>query len=120
LANSASLHRKNFIFQTVELHPLAPPKPPVGIACNGCGVCCAAVPCPVAWVFLWQRSGRCRALTWHDESKRYHCGMVNHPAQFSPVIPARFSAPIGRFFASRIAAGSGCDSSIELALENAD
>jgi hypothetical protein len=111
---------KSFVLQTIELHPLSPAKPKIGEVCNGCGVCCATVPCPVALVFLWQRSGRCRALSWQTEAGRYFCGMVSDPAHYSRLIPAVFSAAIGHFFASRIAAGIGCDSSIELSTENAD
>lgn len=100
--------------QTIILHRDAPPKPTLGEACNGCGVCCAAEPCPVARIFLLQRSGSCRALLWQPSSARYACGMVGEPARHSKLIPAWLNAQAGRFFASRIAAGLGCDSTAEV------
>ncbi|MFA6015330.1 MAG: hypothetical protein WC742_09710 [Gallionellaceae bacterium] len=100
--------------QTIELHLLAPPKPALQANCNGCGVCCAAEPCPVAILFLFQVSGRCRALVWQAKNFRYHCGMVIAPAQFSPLIPKKFQAPLGKFFSGRIATGTGCDCALEI------
>jgi len=100
--------------QTIELHEQAPPKPGLGAPCNRCGVCCAAEPCPIAYLFLFQRKGRCRALLWQEESARYACGMVVRPDSYSRLIPRVFRRWIGIFVASRIAAGKGCDSSIEI------
>jgi len=97
----------------IELHRRAPPKPAYGAPCNGCGVCCATTPCPVAMLFLWQFSGRCRALLWQDEASRYACGMALSPDRFASFIPARWRSGFARWFASRIAAGAGCDASIE-------
>jgi hypothetical protein len=106
--------RKKIFLQPIELHAFAPAKPLPGEPCNGCGVCCAAEPCPVAILFLFQRKGRCRALIWQEENSRYICGMVAAPHRYSLLIPTSFSAVMGRFFSSRIAAGIGCDSNIEL------
>jgi hypothetical protein len=100
--------------QTIELHPLFPPKPDFGARCNGCGVCCAAEPCPVAYVFLLQFRGKCRALLWQDDAGRYVCGMVVSPDRYVALIPQRWRAGFGRFFASRIAAGTGCDFAAEI------
>ena len=100
--------------QSIELHVQAPPKPPLGERCNCCGVCCAAEPCPVAYVFLWQRTGRCRALLWQEEGRCYACGMVLAPDRYSWLVPRLFSAWLGVFFAGRIAAGKGCDAEIEV------
>lgn len=100
--------------QTIILHREAPPKPALGAACNGCGVCCAADPCPVARVFLLQRAGSCRALLWQAASSSYACGMVSEPARHSRLVPTWLNARAGRFFASRIAAGLGCDSATEV------
>ncbi len=100
--------------QTIELHELAPAKPCVGAPCNRCGVCCAAEPCPVACLFLLQFKGRCRALMWQEESSCYACGMVVRPDYYSHVIPRFFRRWMGAFFATRIAAGTGCDSEIEI------
>lgn len=100
--------------RTIELHPLAPPKPVYGSVCNGCGVCCAAEPCPVAMIFLLQLRGRCRALMWQDDASRYVCGMVICPDRYMTLVPLRWRQGLGRWFASRIAAGKGCDSTIEV------
>jgi hypothetical protein len=100
--------------QVIELHPLAPDKPDFGVPCNGCGVCCAAEPCPVAFILLFQISGRCRALLWQDDTSRYVCGLVAFPDRYVRVIPESWRERIGRFVATRIAAGKGCDSSAEV------
>ena len=96
-------------FQVVELHPLAPDKPDYGARCNGCGLCCTAGPCPVAMVFLLQFRGECRALLWQADASRYVCGMVVCPDRYVRIIPQRLRERFGKFFASRIAAGAGCD-----------
>lgn len=101
-------------FQTVELHPLFPPKPDYGARCNGCGVCCAAEPCPVAHLFLFQFSGKCRALLWQEDASRYVCGMAVCPDRYVSLIPEKWRARAGSFFASRIAAGTGCDFAAEM------
>ncbi len=106
--------RKKIFLQPIELHALSPSKPPLGQPCNGCGVCCAAEPCPVAVVFLFQRTERCRALTWQDETQRYICGMVAAPHRYSLFVPKLLSKVMGRIFLRRIASGIGCDSEIEL------
>lgn len=106
-------------WQTITLHRNAPPKPRPGEPCNGCGVCCAAEPCPIAALFLFQRRGRCRALVWQDEHARYVCGMVTSPESHSRLIPASLGKLMGGFFASRISAGAGCDSTAELDVEEA-
>jgi hypothetical protein len=101
-------------FQTIELHEKAPSKPDFGVTCNGCGICCAAEPCPVAYLFLFQRKGRCRALLWQEDNSRYACGMVVCPDNYSRLIPRMFRKWVGAFIATRIAVGKGCDSSIEI------
>jgi len=98
----------------IELHPLAPAKPGYGAGCNGCGVCCAAVPCPVAHVFLLQFRGKCRALSWQEDASRYVCGMAVYPDRYVRLIPAKWRERSGEFFASRIAAGAGCDFAAEM------
>jgi len=100
--------------ETIELHEQAPLKPKPGEPCNGCGVCCAAEPCPVAILFLFQRKGRCRALLWQEEGARYACGMVVQPDCYSRLIPKVARRRVGAFFATRIAADKGCDSDIEI------
>lgn len=101
-------------WQTIALHRLAPPKPVYGADCNGCGVCCATKPCPVALVFLWRWRGRCRALLWQEEARRYVCGMVVCPDRYVYLLPASWRVRAGKWFATRIAAGSGCDATLEI------
>lgn len=95
--------------QTVMLHAAAPAKPPEGAPCNGCGLCCAAERCPVARLFLPRGSGACGALEWADGVRQYRCGMVAHPGDYLRWLPQRWQAAAGRWFATRIAAGAGCD-----------
>jgi len=40
--------------RTIAIHAAAPAKPALGEPCNGCGVCCAAEPCPVGMFALLQ------------------------------------------------------------------
>ncbi len=101
---------------TIAIHPLAPEKPKFGQPCNGCGICCLAEPCPLAHVYLWQFRGSCRALVWQAEQQRYACGMLLYPERFVRLLPARLAPYLKPWFARRIAAGVGCDSSDELLL----
>ena len=97
----------------IAIHPAAPPKPAPGAPCNGCGVCCAARPCPVSRLLLGHRTGACPALQWNAAEQRYRCGMVMAPAHFLRWLPPGWNAFCGRRFARWIAAGQGCDSDIE-------
>jgi hypothetical protein len=97
----------------IAIHAAAPAKPALGDACNGCGVCCAALPCPVSRVLLGHRQGACPALCWQVEAGRYVCGMITRPANFLRWLPARWEAAAGRRFARWVASGIGCDSDIE-------
>ncbi len=100
--------------QVLWIQPAAPPKPPVGAACNGCGVCCLAEPCPVGVLVSRRRHGACRALRWDAGRARYLCGMASAPAE---VLGPRWRwlAPwIGRRALRWISAGSGCDAALEV------
>ena len=97
----------------IAIHPAAPPKPGFGTPCNGCGVCCAALPCPVSRLLLGHRAGACPALQWREVERRYVCGMVVAPASFLHWLPQRWEAFVGRRCARLIATGLGCDSDIE-------
>ncbi len=98
--------------QLIHLHRRAPPKPAVGAACNGCGVCCAAEPCPVGMLVFRQRRGPCPALRWHEDgnASRYRCGLLTATGEYLRWLPVRWHARAARFLARRIAAGAGCDS----------
>jgi len=98
----------------IEIHPQAPPKPEYTQPCNGCGVCCAAQPCPVAYMLLWQFRGSCRALLWQDDVSRYVCGLVVYPDRYVNLIPASLRDWMGGLLAKRIAAGNGCDYDAEV------
>ncbi|MFZ6723408.1 hypothetical protein [Undibacterium sp. Ji49W] len=94
----------------IWLQTSAPMKPALGQPCNGCGVCCAAVPCPVARVFLWQLRGSCRALEWHADVQQYRCGMLVQPATYLSWLPTSWQAWFARRVRRWIAAGTACDS----------
>ncbi|MBL8360559.1 MAG: hypothetical protein JNN18_08700 [Rubrivivax sp.] len=85
----------------VWLQPAAPRKPAEGAPCNGCGLCCAAEPCPLGILLTRRLRGRCAALTWDEAAMRYHCGAVT-----------RSPAPLRRLVLRWIGAAQGCDSSL--------
>jgi hypothetical protein len=83
--------------RTIRIHAAAPAKPAWGAACNGCGVCCLAEPCPVGMIVSLRRRGACRALGWDEGSARYRCSLMKIPVL--KIVALRW-----------IAAGQGCDS----------
>ncbi len=85
----------------IEIHPDAPPKPAVGQPCNGCGICCLAEPCPLGMLLSRRLRGACVALRW--EAGRYVCGALGEKA----------GGLRGRLVRRWIAAGQGCDCSLE-------
>jgi hypothetical protein len=87
--------------RTIRIEPAAPPKPAPGAACNGCGVCCLAEPCPVGIVVSRRRSGACAALRW--DGQRYTCGVLTDARGWR-----------ARWLSRWIAAGRGCDSTTEV------
>ena len=97
----------------IHLHPLAPAKPAVGAACNGCGVCCAWQPCPLGVLVSGRRHGACDALLWSDVAQRYHCGMVSDALAVWPRLPASLARPLQALARRWIAAGAGCDCDCE-------
>lgn len=99
--------------RTIWLHLEAPAKPAAGQPCNGCGVCCAAEPCPVARVFLAQTHGACRALVWVRAERQYRCGMLLQPSDYLRYLPRRWQPWFRRLIARWIAAGTVCDSDAE-------
>ncbi len=107
---------------TIHIHPLAPAKVVVGAPCTGCGVCCVFAPCPLGMVLSGRRSGACNALRWDTALLLYRCGAIVAPqdvlAQTMPRGLRWLSpplAPVLRRLGRRwIAAGTGCDSSLEV------
>ena len=96
----------------IHIHAQAPRKPREGQACNGCGVCCAAAPCPLGMWVSRRRIGACNALRWDDAGRHYRCGVVDEPGRWLPWLPAR----LARRLALRwIAAADGCDSDLQTA-----
>ena len=107
---------------TIPIHPLAPAKPFEGAACNGCGVCCMFEPCPIGIFLTGRRSGDCTALRWDDVVGQYRCGAIVATREvLQQALPngARWLAvalaPVLRRLGLRwIAAGTGCDSHLEV------
>ncbi len=98
--------------QIIRLHPAAPAKPVASAPCNGCGVCCAAEPCPIGVLVTGRRTGACRALLWSEAQARYRCGLAGAPRTVLPRLPT-FLEPLVRRLALRwISAASGCDSDL--------
>jgi hypothetical protein len=68
-------------------------------------------------LLLGHRRGACPALQWHTADARYFCGMVTEPARFLGWLPQSLEALAARRCARWIAAGRGCDSTIETEIE---
>lgn len=83
----------------IPIETLAPAKPALGAACNGCGVCCLAEPCPLGMLVSRKRQGRCDALRWDAQATRYRCSLVGAGTDWRARLARRW-----------IAAGIGCDS----------
>ncbi len=96
--------------RVIYLHPQAPQKPATGASCNGCGLCCAAEPCPLGVVLSRRRKGRCAALQWNPVQQRYSCGALSSPRDWLPGLPAAWAR---RWVKRWIAAQTGCDSELE-------
>lgn len=107
---------------TIHIHPQAPGKVPEGVACNGCGVCCLFEPCPLGVILSGTRIGACAALRWQDAPGQYRCGAIVAPEDVLAASLPRGTrwltpllAPLLRRWGARwIAAGTGCDSSLEV------
>jgi hypothetical protein len=96
----------------ILLHANAPPKPAEGAACNGCGLCCAAEPCPVGVLVSRRLTGRCRALQWSDNGGCYVCGLVSAPAEVLAWLPTALAPVVTRLARRWIASATGCDASL--------
>lgn len=96
--------------RVILLHVDAPAKPATGMACNGCGLCCAAEPCPLGMLLSRRRRGACKALQWHEGGGHYRCGVLMAPRRWLPWLPARWAQGLTRRW---IAAGRGCDAELQ-------
>ncbi len=103
--------------RVIHLHALAPRKPATGAACNGCGLCCAAEPCPLGMLLSRRRHGACVALQWSADDGRYHCGALAQPSKWLPWLPPNWSRRLVRRW---IAAAQGCDSDYDLDNDRSD
>lgn len=99
--------------QVVWLQPGAPPKPPLGAPCNGCGLCCLAEPCPLGALVSRRRTGACVALRWSDGEARYLCGMVSDPGGVTGVRNPWLVRAMAAWARRSIAAGVGCDAQLD-------
>ncbi|MCV2363795.1 hypothetical protein LNV23_10065 [Paucibacter sp. DJ1R-11] len=104
----------------IEIHPEAPPKPARGLPCNGCGLCCLSEPCPIGVLVSRKRQGRCNALRWSAEERRYVCGMLSTPWRhlgatrpWANDAARRRNRLLARLCRRWIAAGVGCDADLE-------
>ena len=112
------MHHKQW---TIFVEPGAPAKPAWGARCNGCGVCCLVEPCPLGVVLSRRRRGACSALRWDAEAAAYQCGaLVQSREVLAAALPALVLVCLPwlpkalRALAPRwIAAGKGCDSSLQ-------
>jgi hypothetical protein len=103
--------------QVIHIQPEAPTKPALGAACNGCGVCCLAEPCPLGMLVSRRRHGACRALRWSGGDARYVCGMVSAPHEvlgWHGRWGQALTPWLARWARRWISAGQGCDADIEV------
>lgn len=83
-----------------------PKKPPEGQACNGCGLCCALQPCPIAVELLQAVERPCPALEFGDG--RFWCGLARTPSRYLDT-PRAGDRPIGAMVRLELGIGEGCD-----------
>jgi hypothetical protein len=94
----------------IYLHAAAPPKPAEDAACNGCGLCCSAQPCPLGMWLSRRLRGACAALLWDATQNRYLCGALQAPERHLPWLPRDWAQALVRRW---IAAQRGCDSDLQ-------
>lgn len=83
-------------------------KPPHGAPCNGCGLCCKAVLCPLAQMVFKHEQGPCPALTSENR-----CGMVEEPLSWRRTATWKHGAAAMRSAALLlIGSGWGCDARV--------
>lgn len=98
--------------RVVLLHRGAPVPPRPGQACNGCGLCCAAEPCPLGVMVSGRRRGRCRALGWSEAAGLYRCRMISRPQALWTWLPGWAVPLVSRLARRWVAAATACDAEI--------
>lgn len=103
--------------RVIRIEAAAPPKPAWGEPCNGCGVCCLTEPCPVGILLSRRLHGPCTALRWDEAGGLYRCAVVRPAGDDVPSsgAPGWIMRTRQRVAARWIAAGQGCDCSLEIA-----
>jgi Fe-S-cluster-containing hydrogenase component 2 len=99
---------------SITLHRDAPAQPLPGEPCNGCGVCCAVRLCPTGMLLFRQHRTPCHALRWNAAQRRYQCGLIIAPRDHLPWLPHWLERPATKLLYRHIAAGKGCDCTIEI------
>lgn len=106
-------HQERSGYSVVVWHDGAPSKPALGAPCNGCGLCCLAVPCPLGMWISRRRTGACAALLWCEGELRYQCGLLVEPARFTGWRRPWLLRWLSKLARRWIAAGVGCDADLE-------
>lgn len=82
------------------------PKPAYGDPCNGCGMCCIAVQCPLS-LALFGEQKLCPAL--EQAGRALACGLVRNTADYVPDLPSWGGPALTEAFGLMLGAGAGCD-----------
>lgn len=91
---------------SVETWQLFRPKPAFGSPCNGCGVCCIAVQCPLSTA-IFGDAELCPAL--EAEGDGFACGLIRNPSHYLHDLPKWSGSSMSEAFAVMLGAGTGCD-----------
>lgn len=83
-----------------------PDKPSYGQPCNGCGLCCIAVQCPVS-VALFGEQELCPAI--EQAGNAVACGLMINTVNYVPDLPAWGGKALTETFGLIIGSGIGCD-----------
>lgn len=85
-------------------------KPRYGEPCNGCGMCCIAVQCPVSTALFGEQE-LCPAL--EQAGIALACGLMRNTADYVPDLPAWGGKALTEVFSLMIGSGLGCDGADE-------
>lgn len=87
-----------------------PEKPRYGEPCNGCGMCCIAIQCPVSTALFGPQTV-CPAL--EQAGSALACGLMINTANYVSDLPAWGGKALTEAFALMIGSGLGCDGADE-------